>query len=294
VGTPPLLDDLCPWTIVLREQEHKDMIKGYFQVSVDGDMCGGTVKLDGQARVTSDLVADESEGDEQLRLAIDVTVGQDIVSSGGGATANPTLSFLPYLDGDQILLAPGSVQAKNDGTGFYDLSGTHELAARCHAARTSYDVAAASLDALAQTSTFEAVKLGPGEVATVPASVVGGINVVDVTGSIKVGDHATLELDGGGDPGTVMILRISNRMKMLVLSSLELTGGLLPENTIVYVKGKKCLFNTLSSGAGSVMCSPGRVVARQGVAWVGAIFGDGKFLSAGEGSTFIYRPFQAF
>jgi hypothetical protein len=294
IGTPPLLEDLCPWTVVLREQERKDMIKTYAQVSIEGDVCGGTIKLDGETRVTSDLVSDEAEGDDQLYLAADVMVGEDIVSAGAGATANPSLSFLPHLVPDTVTLAPFSLVAKSDGTGVYDLTGTHELAGRCHAARNAYEEARSRLDALEQTSTFPAVKLGPGETATIPATVAGGLNVVDVTGSIKVGDGAVLELDGGGDPNTVMILRISNRMRMLVLSSLNLTNGLLPENVIVYIQGKKCLFNTLSSGAGTVLCSPGRIVARQGVAWVGALFGDGKFLSAGQDAVFIYRPFQGF
>jgi hypothetical protein len=294
VGAPPLLDDLCPWTVVLREQERTDMIKAYFQASFDGDVCGGTIKFDGQVRVASDLVADEAEGDDQLQLAIDVAVGEDIVSAGGGATANPTLSFLPYLTPDTVALAPFSLRDKGDGSGVYDLTGTHELAGRCHAARTGYEAATFELDSLVQTSTFPAVRLGPNDTATIAATEVGGLNVIDVDGSIKIGDGAVLEIDGGGDPNTVVILRISNRLKMLVLSSLSLTNGLLPENVVVYIKGKKCMFNTFASGAGTVLCSPGRVVARQGVAWVGAVFGDGKFFSAGQDSIFIYRPFQGF
>ncbi len=294
VGTPPLLDDLCPWTVVLREQESMDMIKVESQASFEGDVCGGTIRLDGQVLVTSDLVADEAEGEEQLRLAVDVAVGEDIVSGGGGAISNPSLSFLPYISPDTQTLAPLSLQAKDDGSGVFDFTGSHDLLARCHAARTGYDAATLAVDSLAQTSTFPAVKLGPFEQVTIPATVVGGVNVIDITGSIKVGDSSVLQLDGGGDPNTVMILRISNRVKMYVLSTLELTGGLLPENVLIAIKGKKCMFNTFSSGAGTVLCSPGRVVARQGVAWVGAFFGDGRYFSAGQDTVFIYRPFQGF
>jgi hypothetical protein len=294
VGTPPVLEDLCPWTVILREQDRTDMIKAYFQTTFDGDVCGGTIKLDGQVRVTSDLVADEAEGGEQLQLATDVTVGDDIVSAGGGATANPTLSFLPYVTPDTVTLAPLTLQAKDDATGFYDFTGTHALAGRCHAARTSYADVTVALDELPQTSAVPAIKLGPNDTATITVPVPGAINVVDVEGSIKIGDSGVVELDGGGDPNTVLVLRVANRLKMLVLSSLTLTNGLTPENVIVYIKGKKCMFNTFASGAGTVLCSPGRLVARQGVAWVGAVFGDGKYLVTGQDSVFIYRPFQGF
>jgi len=291
-GAPPLLEDFCPWTLLLREQERSDMIKTYFQVGIHGDVCGGTIRFYGQTTVTSDVVSDEASGSEQLQLAPDVVVGEDIVSAGGGAIANPPLGFLPYLAPEAGTLAPLSLVAKDDASGYYDLTGLHGLVASCHAARTSYAEHTAAIDALSSTATFEPIRLKPGETATIAAANVGGLNVIDIDGSIKAGDNAVVEIDGGGDPNTVVVLRVGNRLKMLVLSSLSLTGGLTPERTLLYVKGKKCLLNTLSIGAGTLLCSPGRVVARQGVAWVGAVIGDGKRLSAGQQSTFFYAPFQ--
>jgi len=294
VGAPPLLDDFCPWTLLLREQARKDQIKTYFQVGVEGDVCGGSIRFYGQTSISSDLVADEALGDEQLSLAEDVVVGEDIVSAGGGAKSNPSISFLPYTDASLSELAPGLTLAKADATGFYDLSGTHPLVAKCHAARTSYAAYTAALDALVSTATVPRISLKPGQTTTIAATNVGGLNVIDVDGTIKAGDNSVVVLDGGGSPGTVVVLRIAGRLKMLVLSTLSLENGLTPDHVLVYVKGKKCLLNTLSIGGGTLLCSPGRVVAKQSVAWVGAVFGDGKRLFAGQRATFSYVPFQGF
>jgi len=92
----------------------------------------------------------------------------------------------------------------------------------------------------------------------------------------------------------VVVLRIRGRMKFHVLSTLSLTNGLTPEHTFIYAKGKKCLLNTLTFGAGTILCSPGRVVAKQSVAWIGAVFGDGKRFFAGQKATFHYAPFTGF
>lgn len=294
VGSTPMLEDFCPWTLIQREHPRRDQIKAYYHVDVVGDVCGGSLKLDGRVNVTSDLVSDEAEGDDQLSLASDVTVGDDIVSAGGGAAANPSLAHLPYLAEDVVALPPGIITAKMGASGTYDLSGTHPLVERCHAARTSFETYTAMLDELPSTQAIAPIRLGPNGTATITPGVVGGLNVIDVDGSIKIGDDASVTIDGGGSPDTVVVLRLRGRLRMFVLSSLLLENGLLPENTLIYVQGRKCLMNTLAIGAGTVLCSPGRVVARQNVAWVGAVFGDGRRMLLRQASAFTYAPFQGF
>jgi hypothetical protein len=294
IGTPTALEDFCPWTLVLRENDRKDLIRSYYETSVVGDVCGGTIKLYGKAHITSDVVSDEAAGERQLMLDSDVVIGNDIVSSGGGAAANPRTGHLPYLTPMASTLAPSSLVGKGDGTGMYDLTGRHPLVDRCHAARTAFALYTADLDALAQTATQEPIRLSPFETATITAARPGELNVIDLDGSIRVGEGALLTLDGAGDPDTVVVLRVSGRMKLYVSAALELANGLSANHTLIYVKGRKCLVNTEAIGAGTLVCSPARFVARHAAAWIGAVYSDGKKLATGQHNLFFYTPFEGF
>ncbi|HXC49541.1 MAG TPA: hypothetical protein VN634_01535 [Candidatus Limnocylindrales bacterium] len=294
IGTDTALADLCPWTVVIAEQERKDLIRSYFKTNVTGDVCGGTIKFYSETHVTGDVVADEAQGTRQVQLASDVLIDDDIVSAGAGAAANPTIGYLPYLDPPQQTLAPLSLTAKQGGSGSYDLTGNHPLVVECQAARTAYPFYAGDLDGLASTQTHGRIDMGPLDTLSVTAAQPGSLNVIDVDGSIKVGSGGVLTLDGGGSADTVVVLRVSGRLKLYVSSALELGGGLTPQHTLIYVKGKKCLLNTQSIGAGTLFASAGRVIAKQGAAWVGAVYGAGTLLSTGQESSFYYAPFQGF
>jgi hypothetical protein len=291
VGDTSALEDLCPWALTLREHPTRDIIKTRSKVSVTGDVCGGTMRLSGQPFFGSDLVSDEAEG-TPLLLPLYMTVADDIVSSGGGAIAIRN-SFLPYVTPDTAMLPGGGITPKNDASGEFDFSGAHPLATACHAARTSYADVTANLDLLPVTDTAGPVKLKPGQTAVITAANPGGVNVIDLDGSVKVGIGSVLQLDGGGDAATVMVLRISGGFSLYTLAQLELTGELLPQNTLIHVKGKKCRLSRFSYGSGTLFCSPGRVLA-QGTAWVGTIYADGRSMAFRDKSSISYMPFQGF
>ena len=293
-GQSTLLEDLCPWTLVLRENPRADLIQTNFQVSLDGDVCGGSIQLRGQTIVWSDLVSAKDIGDGAIRLAPDASVVDDIVSAGAGATAFPASDYLPCTDPAVRGLAAGTLTPKCDASGFYDLSGGHGLASDCLAARTAYPSSTDALDALSATDSIPSVRVRLGETATIVVSNPGGLNVIDVDGSVKVGKGSTVEIDGGGNPNTVVVLRIGGKLQMLLGSELALGGGLIPRNTLVYVKGRICLLGDLVLGGGTVLCSPARVKTGRSVAWAGAIFGDGRLLRIGEKSQLQYTPFQGF
>lgn len=101
-------------------------------------------------------------------------------------------------------------------------------------------------------------------------------------------------MDGGGDPDSVVVLRVGGKFGMLLRSSIELSGGMTPEHLLIYVRGKKCLLADLSIGAGTLFCSPARVKTGRTVAWVGAIYGDGKLMKIGERTSLFFDPFQGF
>ncbi len=291
-GSPTVLTDLCPWVLVMREHPVKDQIKTRSKVGIIGDVCGGIVKLSGRPSISSDLVADEAL-DSPLQLAPEMVVGEDIVSAGGAARANPKIGHLPYTDDLLSSLAAGMITAKSDASGFYDLTGSHDLATACHTARTVYPATTLALDSLAATDTFAPIKLKKKETASIPTLNVGGLNVIDIDGNIKLGVASVVELTGGGNPNTVVVLRVAKMLVLSTLSTISLTDGLTPDHTLIYVKGKKCRLNHFSFGAGTLLCSPAKVTA-QGVAWVGAVYADGKVLQARDKSTFFHTPFQGF
>ena len=293
VGSPPLLVDFCPWTVVLKEDAKKDQIKTNFQTVIDGDVCGGTIRFSSLVHVTSDVVADEATGTGQLRLAPDSTVDDDIVSAGAGAKAYPGSDDLPYTTAGTSLLPAGSLTPKTDVSGFYDLTGTHGLVADCHAARTAYDPRAADLDALGATqASIESINIATAGTLTITATVAGGLNVVDVDKSLRVGVDGVLELDGAGNPATVMVLRVAGKFQMLGRSTLSLTNGLTPDHTLVYGRGKKCQLGDLSFGAGTMFCTPARLKTGRTVAWLGALHGAGKNMKIGQKNALLYSPFQ--
>lgn len=295
VGDETLVEDFCPWALLHREQPRSDRVRTGFQVSVVGDVCAGTIRLGGQNNIASDLVSGEAEGLSDLRLAPDSTIGDDIVSAGSGAEAFQGSGFLPYLDPPTPTLAPGSLVGKADATGSYDLTGTHPLVAPCVEARNAFEANTAFFDALPATqASIPLLKIPTGQSYVIAAGNPGGVNVVDIDRSLRAGTDSVLELDGGGDPETVMILRVSGKAKLLLRSSLVLSGGLLPEHTLLYVRGGGCRISDLVLGSGTVLCSPGRVKTGLSVAWVGAIFADGRTLKVGDKAFFLHSPFQGF
>jgi hypothetical protein len=292
-GYDVLLRELCPWTLVLREQPDGDVVRTRLGVSIDGDSCGGTLLLGAQNRIVHDLVSGTETG-TPLRIAPDTVVGEDIVSAGGAAQSFPSSDFLPYLDPPVATLEAGSVTERGDGAGSYDLSGAHGMAGACIAARGAYATAAAAIDALPPGETFPSLKPANGETLVVAAAAPGGLNVVDVDGPLKTATDSTLVLDGGGDAATVLVVRIAGRLKMKLRSQIVLAGGLLPERTLVYVKGRSCQVSDLALGSGTLLCTPARARFGYAAAWIGAVFADGSYLKIGDRSTFLYEPFRAF
>ncbi|HYC53651.1 MAG TPA: hypothetical protein VEL28_01760, partial [Candidatus Binatia bacterium] len=61
-----------------------------------------------------------------------------------------------------------------------------------------------------------------------------------------------------------------------------------------YVTGRICDFGDKAAGAGTLLCTRGRVRAGLQVDWAGAIYGAGKMVRLGDHFTIDYQPFQGF
>lgn len=291
VGEEPLMVDLCPWVLLGRIDPKGDKLKTGSASDVTGDICGGTVMLGANSINEGDVVSGSATGSGVLRLSPGAAVTEDLVSAGGGAKGKPGSVTLPYSD--ETKLAPGSITAKDDASGFYDLSGGHALAADCIAARTGYPTAEAALDALPSDLNAGNIKVGGNATVPITAPNPGTVNVIDIEG-IRAGRAAVLQLDGGGNPATSMVLRIAGKAQMSLQGSIVLTGGLTADRVLIYGKGKKCQFGDGFIGVGTLFCAGGRAKIGRSVTWDGAIMSGGKIMKIGDNDVVTWTPFQAF
>lgn len=291
VGGTPLMVDLCPWVLLGRQDPKGDKLRTGSSSDVTGDICGGTVMLGANSINEGDVVSGLATGSGALRLSPAAGVTEDLVSAGGGAKGKPGTVILPYTDVNK--LAEGSVTAKNDASGFYDLSGAHPLAADCVSARAAFAPTEAALIALPADLNQGNIKLGGNQTVTITAPNPGTVNVVDIEG-IRAGRATVLQLDGGGNPATSMVLRIAGKTQMSLQGSIVLSGGLTPERVLIYGRGKKCQFGDGFTGVGTLFCAGGRAKIGRQVTWDGAIMSGGKIMRIGDNDVVTWTPFQAF
>ncbi|HYC56002.1 MAG TPA: hypothetical protein VEL28_13790 [Candidatus Binatia bacterium] len=290
-GIEPLMSDLCPWAVVEREDPRGDRIKTGWETVVGGDICGGFLLL-GDASITEGHVASVVDsGRGAVRIGNASVIYEDIATAGGGAKGRPNGVKVPYTD--VYNLAPGTVTPKNDLSGSYDLDGSNPLVSECHAARTSFDAAATALDALPSTASLGAVRVGAGEVVTITAPAVGAINILDID-DLRGSTDATLEIDGGFDANTVVVLRIRGRLQMRGRSRIDAVGGLTPDRVLLYVAGRKCEMGDKSEGVGTLLCTTGRLKFGAQVLWTGALFGSGRLIRLGDRLELTRQSFQGF
>jgi hypothetical protein len=291
-GSEPATADLCPWVVVEREGPRGDLVKTGHRTAIDGDVCGGTFRLGAGTTITGDLVCDESSGN-QLRISPDASIGGDIVSAGAGAKAFPGSGILPYTLAS--VLTPGTMQAKDDGSGMYALSGLFDQSLeRCASLRESYADVAAGLDAIPPTFSSAGFTVASGATVTLTAPDPGTRNLIELDGKVTVGKNGVLVLDGGGDANTVVVLRITGKLDMKRGSSLLLSGALTANHVLIHVKGTRCKFGDLVLGSGTLLCSPATVKSKLLFAWNGALYGDGSSLQLGDFAGVRHDPFNGF
>ncbi len=292
VGHDPLMVDLCPWTVVVSEDPRGDRIKSFLQSRVDGKVCASQLILGASSFNEGDVVAMKNSGRVAIRVGLAAEITGNIVSGGGGAKGKPTGVKLPYT-ADVAAFSGGTVIAKTDASGDYDLSGSHPLVAACGDARQSYSTVASALAAMPSDFNVGRIRLRAGESTTVVAPNPGGMNVIDADEVRGAGD-VVLTLDGGGNPATTILLRVAGRLQMRTNASIELTGGLTPDRLLIDVTGRKCDLGNHSQGAGTLFCPAARIKIGYDTVWTGAWFASQRLARIGERVALTYEPFQAF
>jgi hypothetical protein len=294
VGQETVLQDLCPWIAVERQDPKRDTLKIRNKAGVGGDTCGGATKIGNAAVIDGDVVSNLTGGTRAIRISPDDYIDDDIVTAGAGVKALPRVAKLPHLATLVSSLPPGAMETKLlPPGGQYNLTGAHQLADDCNDARNVYPQVMAVLDALPSGQSLPKQKIRPFQTLTLTAGSPGAVNTIDVE-QIRTGRNIILELNGAGNPNTVLVVRIAKKLQMKLGSVVTLTGGLLPENVLIYVKGRKCVFGDLMEGSGTVLCGNGKLKTGRFVVWSGTFYGAGRLLKIGDNNTLTYLPFQGF
>ena len=292
VGHAPLLADLCPWTVVVREDPKGDRIKSFMEAQIDGAACASQMTVGASSFNNGDMVAVKDSGRAAFKVGLAAEMTGDIVSGGGGAKGRPTGVKLPHT-AELEMLDGGTVTPKDDASGNYDLSGTHPLVAACTSARQSYATVAAALALRPSDLDAGQIRLRSGESATLVAPHPGAVNVIDVS-EIRGNSDVVLTLDGGGDPDTVVVLRVAGRFQLRDNCSVDLIGGLTAKNLLIDVVGHKCDIGNHSQGAGTLLCPDARIRVDYDTVWTGAWFAGRRLVRIGERDLLTYEPFQGF
>jgi len=282
---------LCGWAVVVGEDPKGDRVKTFTQTLINGDVC--TTQLISRSSIFHGaIVAMKNSGPSAIRIAHNAEISGDIVTGGGGVKGRPFGAPLPYTDGLRSL-AGGAVLAKNDASGFYDTTGTHPAVSACDDARAAYDTVSQMLGQLTADTGTGRIRIPTGGSATITAPNPGAVNVIDVE-DLRGGKGVTLELNGAGDPATVMVLRVKGRLSLRNNTTVTLTGGLVPSNVVIFVKGRRCDIGTHSTGGGTLMCTNARIRIGYGTKWSGAWFAARQLARIGVRVEITQEPFQGF
>ncbi len=279
-ATDTLFGSACEWfgltassgTAKLKQKRHVTI--------VGGGLCADRMQIGLNNNVDGDIVATEATDDRAVRIYPMVVVTGDVATGGGGVVGGGG-ARLPHLTPAITALAGGETLAKDDPPGgVYDTTGGSTLVANCMQSQTEAIAAAATIAGLASDLNMGRVELDPRETLNVVAPNPGGLNVIDferLTGAADV----TINVDGGGDPDTIVILRIDRKLQVKARSAINLVNGLDPANFVAFVTGKKLWIGNKSTVAGTLYAA-GFVKIDSSSTVDGQIFAAGKKLQIGE------------
>lgn len=295
--------DACRWAVVGTATTGSGGARMLFleqSASSTGDWCGDFARIGISTTLGGDLIL--QEGDSSTPGAeLDTTAGVD---SGDVVTNNARINGLAgvVLPGVAVTtIAPGSRVNKTPSPTFYDTTGTDPRLAQCAAAQAAFTATAASLDAMSATSSLGSSLTGvtTGSTHTVTATSPGSINVIDVD-NITGGQDVVLNLSGGGNSSTVMVLRVANTLNTSINWQWNLTGGLTADHLLIYGKGSglsKCEIGQDNVGGGTIFCPASRIKLVLRTQWTGALLGGGTSaysIDVGENAVLTHQRFTGF
>ncbi len=282
-------EPVCRWALIAGADAEDGRLK--MTNRIIGDVCTATGRL-GDVAIRGHLVATSADGTKGLIVkGAAATLYKHVVTGGSGIRQTIRGGSLPGTGLGEI--APGSIVTKYP-QGVYDTTGTHDLVAQCLANKNAIEPLSALLDSLPATMSVGDIKTGSGQDLMLMSPLPGALNVLEVD-RLRIGRGSTVSLDGGGDPSTVLIVRIDRTVKMANGATLALTGGLTAERTLLYVRGKRFATSRgTATGAGAVVSATAKVRLGGTTTWVGAIATGGRSVVIGDSAKLMHAPFVGF
>ncbi len=296
----------CQWLAVGSSLKNTKLVTGPAAILVGGDWCG--VQADIAVTTTSggDLI---TVGDDGGDPAVGITIGDgadydagDIVTNNVKVEAGEPGVDLPGLPGFDAVGA-GQHLSKTPPPTFYDTTGTDSRIAECTAAQAGIATTATAIGLLTQTADLASAYLNVTSAPQPPAivaSVVGGLNVIDMVYLNGTASNVVIELDGGNNADTIMILRISRRFNTGPNWTFSLTGDLQADHVIFYMSYASdtgnCSIGQGNTGSGTVICPDQQMTINANSVWSGAMYGGASGgtgqLRVGDGATLTFDPFD--
>ncbi len=280
----------CDWAIIGGNASRSVRVKTGTQSVIGGAVCMDTVALGYASTTNGDVVAMSASGIRGVRIGVNGEVAGDTVTGGSGVRGWPRGTLLPGLSVDEV--AGGGTAVRTDGSGFgYDTTGTDARLTDCDSAQSNLDSAASDLDALPQTANLGEIRIRLGATHLIDTGAIGSpgaLNVFDIT-RLRAGIGSTLQISGGGDPNTAVILRLSGKLVAKLRFSVQLVNGLTAENLLIYSK-RKCEFGKDATGEGSVLSMSGKLGLTHGSTWSGTLLGAGR-VKVGDRVVLTHVPF---
>jgi hypothetical protein len=215
-----------------------------------GDLCFARAKIFAFTAIDGNTISTSTTGRKGLRFGEGSSVTGDIVSDGAGVFSVDG-SFLPHLTPAATALAGGSPVKTKDNGGVYDLTGSSLLVDDCAAARADVEQGAQEIAALVANQNLGYKKLAAGDTLTLVPTTPGGVNVIDID-KLSGGSDVTIEVDGGGDADTVMIVRVAKGFKLYDNAVIEMTNSMQSKNFILFVRRGRTDIGNSSTVAGTI------------------------------------------
>jgi cysteine-rich repeat protein len=275
----------CRWMVVANagiDSQRRLQIGG--SARADGRLCSNFTTAGSGARIGGDLVTTRGDhttdgvtfGDTTTNIdSVDVVTRNSRVRASAGTL--PGLGIGTLGAGQRVSKSP---------SGVYDTTGADSRVAECQGAQNALESMLGLLDNLPTTHDFGAThaSIVGGSIVDILAPNTGGLNILDFA-HLEGSGNVTVNLNGGGSPDTVVVLRIAGRLASSQNWTWSLTGGLTPDRLLFYVRGStngSCTIGESNAGGGTLLCPNARVVIKRQSVWDGAVFGGGSTATAVE------------
>lgn len=270
-GKESVIPATCHWAMVDGDASGTARTRARNQVNITGSICGQSIRVDGGAAITGNVVTTAASG-RGVMFGPAASVDGDIVTAGASINGTSRRVRLPGVEETEV---PGGTSMVQDGNTGLDLdaTGPNPLAEDCQDAIDSIKPSTTLLDSTAFRSTDSMSDLTVPNRGQRTLLATRQINVIDFR-NLTANDWSTITLDGNSIPGVVFVLRVNRKLSLEFHSSIVLTGGATAERVVLYGR-QECRIGQNVTGAGTVFCPYDTLKVGHSTVWEGAMVSGG-------------------